>query len=267
MAQLVLKVCLAAMITGAWLSAQTPTTAPPKPDTPKTEQREVLKPRTYVRRISAGVTLNVIALPLIKERNNEVVTTSPLVDAVYATTPINKRIGYGATVTLALTGRFALNGSLFLRRIGYKLTQDIHEGVDNPNTVQDERRFTAHREETRAKLAELPVVLRFYGKDRHEEGPRWFFEAGGALRRVRDVRTSVSTTIGSASPVCCDVNPAPFKGTVKGVVAGFGVHLIDPIGIRVIPEVRYTRWMGETFHRLTTVTERNQVEIMLSIGF
>jgi hypothetical protein len=267
------SVCLAVTLTsGAFLSAQTtsppaqtPTTPPAQTTTPP--KPEVLKPQIYVRRISLGATLSVVPMTFIPEKTENVLTATPPVDALHSTTPITKRVGYGATVNLALTGRFALNGSLLIRQIGYKMNSDIHEGFDNPLTIGDDRRFSARKEETRAKLVDLPIVLRFYGKDRTEPGPRWFFEAGGALRRVRGVRTSVETTTGSAAPVCCDLNPAPSKHTIKGVVGGAGVQLIDPVGIRVIPEVRYTRWMGETFHSLTTITQRNQVEAMISLTF
>jgi hypothetical protein len=46
-----------------------------------------------------------------------------------------------------------------------------------------------------------------------------------------------------------------------------GVHAVDPFGIRVVPEVRYTRWMGETWNMLSTKTSRNQIEAIISIGF
>jgi hypothetical protein len=35
----------------------------------------------------------------------------------------------------------------------------------------------------------------------------------------------------------------------------------------VIPGVRYTRWMGETFNAFSTSTRRNQVEAMISLSF
>ncbi len=44
-------------------------------------------------------------------------------------------------------------------------------------------------------------------------------------------------------------------------------QLIDEVGIRVVPGVRYTRWMGETFKSPATATQRNQIEAMISLTF
>ena len=48
---------------------------------------------------------------------------------------------------------------------------------------------------------------------------------------------------------------------------GIGGQFIDPIGIRLVPEVRYTRWFAEPFNKFTTATKRYQIEIGLSLTF
>jgi hypothetical protein len=50
-------------------------------------------------------------------------------------------------------------------------------------------------------------------------------------------------------------------------VAGFGVQANDDIGIRVVPQVRYTRWLAEPFNRFSTSTGRDQIEAMFSLTF
>jgi len=44
------------------------------------------------------------------------------------------------------------------------------------------------------------------------------------------------------------------RRTIRGFVGGFGVQLIDPVGVRVVPEVRYTRWAGRSFDAFSTHT-------------
>jgi hypothetical protein len=253
-------VCLAgALLFGALLHAQNQN--PPAP------QREVQR-KAYVRRLSLGATLSVLGLRLVPDRTTSVVTTSPAFDAIYTTTGASKRVGYGLNLQAAITNRFAVNASLLMRRAAFKMNSDIIEGTDDPNTSEDERTITVRNEDTRVRFYDLPVLVRYYGKDRYQRGPRWFVEGGGALRRVSNIRTSIDTTIGTGDRQCCDTTPrTPDRRTLRGFVVGAGVQLIDPVGIRVVPEVRYTRWAGHTFNSLSTITERNQIEGMISLTF
>ena len=50
-------------------------------------------------------------------------------------------------------------------------------------------------------------------------------------------------------------------------MAAFGAQLIDPLGIRVIPEVRYTRWLNQTWNTGSTLMERNQIEGVITLSF
>jgi len=54
---------------------------------------------------------------------------------------------------------------------------------------------------------------------------------------------------------------------VSGLVAGAGLQLLDGIGTRVVPEVRYTRWGGDTFKSPAVLHQRNQIEGMISLTF
>jgi hypothetical protein len=254
------KVCLvAALVCGAALYAQNQN--PPAPP-------EVLKPHAYVRRVSAGATLSVLVLNLVPTGALNISTTSPPLDALYTTAGTMHRIGWGFQAQAAIRERFAVNAGFLVRRAGYKMTSETYEGTDNPNTIVDDRTHTIRNEDTQAKFFDFPVVLRYYGKDRHQPGPRWFVEGGGVLRRVFGIKTSIDTTVGSADTVCCDTTPAtPARRTIRGFVGGLGVQVIDPVGIRVVPEVRYTRWAGHTFDSLSTQTQGNQLEAMISLTF
>ncbi|HUQ92964.1 MAG TPA: hypothetical protein VM120_14885 [Bryobacteraceae bacterium] len=278
-----MKVCvLTALLSGASLYGQTvqgtqipPPSPPPaaaeKPAAPVkpvlAADQVMLQRGTYIRRFSAGASLTVIGLGYIKNRDTSTLTSTPPVDALYSTTGVSRRIGFGITAQIAVTERFAVNGNLFVRpRIGYTMNSDVVTGVDNPTTPADDRRRTTSREDTRARLYELPVTIRYFGKGRHERGARWFVEGGGAVRRVVNIKTTTITQVGSAAPVTTNV-PAPATRSIRGLVAGMGVYVIDPIGVRIVPEVRYTRWMGTTFNSFSTITLRNQIEAIVSLTF
>lgn len=225
-------------------------------------------PKGYYHRVSFGATLSVMGLPLVPAKTMSNVTTSPALDAVYTTTAASQRIGYGGVVQLAITERFAVNVSLLTRRIGYKLNSDIFTGTDNPTTTVDERKHAVTNEDTRARLYDLPVMVQYYGRDRHAPKLRWFVEGGGVLRRVSDIKTSIDSTIGTAATTCCTTTPAvPANRTARGAVAGAGVLFKDDFGIHVVPEFRYTRWFNQTFQSFSTGTQRNQLEAMVSLTF
>ena len=112
------------------------------------------------------------------------------------------------------------------------------------------------------------MLVRFYSKGRHVPGPRWFIEGGGAYRDATNIRTSISATDVNGNVTCCTDTPTvPAHKSSVGPAVGAGFQLIDPLGIRVIPEVRYTRWINPIFDGVTTHTQRNQIEIALTLGF
>jgi hypothetical protein len=225
-------------------------------------------PLPSLRRFSAGLTLSVQALKTIKPNTSSVITTSPAVDSLYTTASDSGRVGYGVNAQIGLTEHFTVNGSLILRKIAYTMTSSIIEGVDIAGTSADERRFTNRNEDTRARFYDLPLTLRYYQEASAKHRLRWFFEGGPAYRRVTKIKTSITTQVNTADPVCCNTTPAnPSKRTLLGFVAGIGLHAVDPLGIRVIPQVRYTRWMGESFNNFSTITQRNQIEGVISISF
>lgn len=245
-----------------------PSTQQPAPpaerQAPAQEEREPV----WVRRFSAGVTLGVLARAPLPEGDLQTVTAVPAVESVYSTRSTSPRAGYGITAQLALTERFAVATNVLVRRVNYLFNTDIHTGVDNPNTIVDDRRYHAEKEDTRARYIDVPLLVRYYFKDRHDPGPRVFVQGGGVLRKVSRIRSSLETTDGANDPVCCNTTPVrPANQSVRGLVVGFGVQANDPVGVRLVPEVRYTRWTADTFNNITTSSQRHQIEIIFSFTF
>ena len=224
---------------------------------------------TFVRRFSGGATLSVLGLSPIPGANSTV-NNSSAVTTVYKTTGASERIGYGVTAQVAVTDHFAIAVGGLLRRIGYQLdttitttTPTIVDGVETTTTNS-----IGTHEDTRARLIDIPALVRYYHRGRHEPGPRWFVEGGGAWRDATGIRTSLSSTDIDSVLHCCTNTPAqPAHGNARGIVAGAGLQLIDTFGIRVVPEVRYTRWMNPIFEALTTDTRRNEIAAGFSLSF
>ena len=210
-----------------------------------------------------------LGLTLINGASSTVNNTSEI-STQYQTTGASERIGYGVTLQGRITTHFYVNLSGLLRHIGYQLTTTVSttttsvlNGTSFPVTTT-----TSTHEDTRARLIDIPLLLRYYGTGKRPGSPRWFLEAGGSWRLANDIRTSIDSTDASGNLTCCTFTPTvPEHRSAIGMVAGAGIQLVDEFGIHVVPEVRYTRWVNQVFNNLTTHTQQNQVEADISLTF
>ena len=214
----------------------------------------------YIRRFSVGGTLGVLGFQFIPNKTGG--TTVGSIVTSYSTTNSSQRIGYGITGQVALTEHFAISASALFRRVGYQMTTVVQTGTTTVTT-------TSAHSDTRATAYEFPLSFRYYVKGRHQKGPHFFMEGGVALMKAANVRTSIDTTNASGTNSCCvtSTNSNLANRNVRGFLGGMGLQLIDPIGIRVVPEVRYTRWMDNMFYFQSTITQRNQIEAVISLSW
>jgi hypothetical protein len=226
-----------------------------------------LERQTYVRRISAGATLTVPLFNLMKPGVGFFSqTTPPLVSTIEGSAKYHW-LGGGVMLQLAILDRLAVNLNAFYRKAEYSYTETDVAGVDNPNTPLDDRTVTTIEGSTRIRYLDIPVLARIYSKGRHRKGNRWFFEAGPTARTVNKTRTTRITTDPAGSVSFDYSQQPPFKRTALGATAGFGGQFIDPVGLRVIPEVRYTRWLALNFDVPGNYSRRDQIEFMFSLAF
>ena len=221
------------------------------------------------RRFSGGATLSVLGLTLIKGETSTVNNTAEI-STQYQTQGASERIGYGLTLQGRITQHFYVDVSGLLRRMGYQLTTTVSttttnvlNGVTFPSTST-----TSTHEDTRSRLIDVPLLVRYYGTGKRPNSARWFLEAGGSWRLANDIRTSLDSTDASGIVTCCTYTPTvPQHRSSIGMVAGAGIQFTDEFGIKVTPEVRYTRWVNPIFDNLTTKTQANQVEAGFSLTF
>jgi hypothetical protein len=221
------------------------------------------------RRITGGLTLSVLGFSLIPGKTGTV-DNSSTVSTEYQTQGGSSRIGYGLTGQFRITNHFSVDLSALYRRIGYQFTTTITttttsilNGVTSSTTST-----TDTHEDTHSRLFDFPLTVRYYSGAKHPNGPRWFAEVGGAWRWANGIRTSTDTTDAAGVNTCCTFTPTtPAHNSAIGLVAGVGLQFIDPFGIHVVPEVRYTRWIDQIFENQTTHTFQNQLEASISLTF
>lgn len=245
-----------------WAQNAPPPAAPAEEAAP-----ERLEQKAYVRRVSLGISLNIVPMNLFpKQSLNEKLTTNPPVENNASVDPKSNRFGIGIAAQFTLGEKYAVALAPTMRKVAFHAFIESFEGVDNSSTFLDERAKTQINEDTTARFLDLPVLLRRYNKPRHESGGRWFLETGPVMRQTSQVRTELDI-VPPKGDRFKKSQPLPFKKTSVGFSGGIGGQFIDDFGIRSIIEVRYTRWFSKPFDSIHGNTRVNQVEAILTFAF
>jgi hypothetical protein len=185
------------------------------------------------------------------------------VSTTLATSSTSSHFGGGPSIQFAILDRLALSVDVFYRRAGYSAGSQTYAGVDDPDTSEDERDLTTTSEETTADYWDVPILARIYNVSRHKEGPRVFFGAGIAFRRAINIRSFRQITHPDGLSDTDETPVTPVSNSMAGIVVGGGAQLMDDFGLKVVPEVRFTKWFDRTFSAAPTQSSRNQLEVVL----
>jgi hypothetical protein len=166
-------------------------------------------------------------------------------------------VGGGLTLHVRITKSFWINVGGIYRYVGYDWmfnTTDLNED--------------AFAERSRLRMIDIPLLVRYTGK-KWNPSKYTFYELGGTYR---DVFSRVTTADQTAFASTAGIGPGISSGTAYhrtsyGATVGAGLIAKDDFGIIVSPEVRYTRWMGDTLGSNVIGTQKNQLEITLTFGF
>jgi hypothetical protein len=222
---------------------------------------------SYVRRFSVGATAAFPITNSIKTGSALFYRSTPALVASYEGSSKFHWGSGGLMLQVALTDRIALNANALFRKSEFTTKETDLIGTDLPSTLIDDRTVQMYERWTRMRLLDVPVLVRFFDRSRYRRGARWFFEAGANMRNVSAIKTRIiSTDNGGAQTYSTSPNPS-YRRTTPGAVLGMGFQLIDPVGVRVIPEVRYTRWLGVTVDVPAAHSARDQFEALFSLAW
>ena len=211
-----------------------------------------------IPRIWIGLTGSYTPLRLIHA--NTTGLTNSTTGEVLAASESQGQAGGGLTVNARVYRGFWLSVGAIYRYTGY-------DAMDDTNDTNSD----AYVERSRVRLLDIPVLVRYSGR-KFNISKYTFYELGGVRREgfSRITTTNFNNINGEVG-----VGPnsgTTYRRTIYGVVAGAGVIGRDDFGIIVSPEVRYTRWMGDTFNygvngSNVLASQKNQLEITVSFGF
>jgi opacity protein-like surface antigen len=105
---------------------------------------------------------------------------------------------------------------------------------------------------------EVPLVLR---RELSRSAAQPFAGAGGVWSRS-SLHTRVETLSGLVQPPTTNVYSLSNSDNLFGWTGSAGIRFRLPVGVKITPEIRYTRW---TAQRL--LPSQNQVDFFLGIGF
>jgi hypothetical protein len=142
-----------------------------------------------------------------------------------------------------------------------------HSASYTPTTeiTDSNSKKTTISEATRATYWDIPVRLQVLSLPRLPR--RMFVSGGGVLRHAGHIRTGNEFTYHDGSTDYNEWPTKPAKNPIWGVVVGAGFRFVDDFNIKVMPEVRYTRWFGSTYNSASTLSQQGQLEALIGITF
>jgi hypothetical protein len=237
----------------------------PAPSTAKEKSSE-----GSTRRWSIGLRVRTLPVPSFSSMDNGRTATTTTVAKVnydwnYSTTTKSFPLGGGVAFEAPISRRTVLTAELIFTRLRYNRVTDEYWGVDDPTTSTDERSHMNATENTKARLFDLPVLLH---RNVSSTGflSRFYLAGGATARDVSSVRTTNNITNADATKANNTTQAPVSKRILIGATVGMGFRFVDEFNIKVTPEVRYTRWNGETFNLTSTQSPRNQLEVGIAFS-
>jgi len=245
-----------------------PPDAPARKEAPKQSSSQPSAEAPSQRRLWFGGLASYTPFKLIQGG-----TTSPSSTTTSSAQSGNRPVGEGFTFHAHLFRRFSLAADFVHRGAEYNGSTAVAGKPTTTSTTSTTVTGITY-EITNATYWDLPVLLEY------QPAHRWYYEGGVSMRRVSDIlswryqRSSSAVTTTSSGSVattntdtCCDETPAAAHNNIVGMVAGIGMHVREPMGLKVTPEIRFTRWLGSTFDVGAAHSSHNQVEILLGLAF
>jgi hypothetical protein len=218
----------------------------------------------FLKRFAIGGRISTMGFDLLKTGTTKQYATA--LEHDYTVASNSTRVGGGASVEFKINPKFWVSADLLYHRFGYRTSIDTYTGTDNPDTTADERTKVNVLEKTRAAFWDVPL-LAHYAFWQPKKRMKLFVDAGVTARYVRSVRTATETDDAKAKTCCSDAPVKPAHNPAAGFVGGVGLRMLDEFGLKMTPEVRYTRWKTDAFVGSRAQTQKQQLEILFGITF
>jgi hypothetical protein len=256
-------------------TAQQESQAPPQQ--PQTQTQPQLRPqpnppsnRPYglTGRYYFGFRVEFFPLSLFKTSFTQSTTTTPPV-ASYSYFPSNgsQKAALAATFEYMFTPRLSAGADFYLTHAKYTLTTQVRSGLPGPNSGVDDRPLTTYAESSNADYWVFPMLARYGGVRPRGFLSHLYVAAGAEYRHVGRVRTGTDIYYPDGTTSYTEIAAVPTNSNQIGGVIGLGLRMLDDLGIKVAPEIRFIRWTNSTFEGPGYHSQMDQAEAGLGFSF
>ena len=232
-----------------------------------TAQTRPAQPPPESKRLSVGAIVGFAITGASQEVSSSVKTSSTTPPTVTDTLVESKGAPFtgGGSVRYDFRERFGVGADILYRRGGYNSTINISEQVTDSNSSAD--LLLSTYEETRAHLWDIPILGRYYLKDRSAGGVRPYVTGVLAMRFATGVSSLTYFTDDDQVTDTDLTTIGPANDSTLGGVLGLGFRAADDVGIKVDVEFRYTRWADPIFQSGPANSNSNQADILVAFIF
>ncbi len=228
--------------------------------TSSSAREEQVQPNFW-RRFSAGIRGSIIMLP-VQSSASTASSPNTLTLVSNSLTPASPRFGGGATVEYAATRRILVSADVLYQYFSYSsqvvTTLSLADGTSQISTVS---------EATHARYWTIPVLARYGTLPAKTAWAQVFLGGGVSYRKISGIRTTTDIVNPDGSSSTNYTPRIATKLSTFGATATAGFRVKDEFGIRITPEVRYTRWLSDLFSSWPAKQRRNELSVIIGLTF
>jgi hypothetical protein len=214
-----------------------------------------------------GLRVSVVPLKSFDVSTVDKSTTNPVADYNYTGTNVTHRMMAGPVGEVRIWKKLSLVTEVDFHQAEYQQTTEKRLGHLDTTASTDTRNVYKLVETTKANYWDIPVLLRYRGFTKDGFRSKMYVTGGPSLRHIGGIRTGNEITNFDSSTDYNETAAKPEKTNQIGVALGVGFRAIDEVGIRLTPEVRFTRWFGNSFSGTAFRSVQNQVEVGIGFSF
>lgn len=219
------------------------------------------------RKFNFGVRADFIALKQFDTTTTTASTTKPIADYTYTGSSTSSHYSGGPVFEMRLTKHIWVGAELAFHHVSYAQVTDIRTGKADPNAGTDNRPLTILTDNSTVNYWDIPMLVRYRGLRQSGRFRRFYPIGGATYRHVGRVRTGNDTVNADGSTAYDETPDVPKKSNLFGLTVGIGYRLVDELGVKVVPEIRFTRWLDHSFQGLAYTSSPNQAQAGIGITF
>ena len=219
------------------------------------------------RKFNFGIRVDYIPFRMFNTSTATASTLKPIADYTYTGSTKSPKFAFGPIFEMRLSKHLSIGAELSFHHAAYTQLTQIRSGKKDPNAGTDNRLLATITENTKATYWDVPILVRYRGLRDSGLFKRFYPLAGITYRHVGNVKTSNEFINADASTDYNEKPAAVAHSSQIGFTGGIGYRFVDELGIKIIPEIRFTRWMNHTLEGLSYGSSPNQAQAGLGITF